>query len=160
MDEQSIFVEALDQPASERAAWLEEVCGADSALRQRIEALLRQHEQANSFLEHPAAELPKTRPPSRETGEVIIVNDVNVADDLRIDGERESNSITVLSSDIGGDVRISNRDGTASGEGAVYGQFVRVDGNTIDGRLTINNRRGTATSTGAARCTTCYNDRS
>jgi len=61
VDEQSIFLQALDAPAGEpRAAWLDEVCGIDSPLRERIDALLRRHEQANSFLERPAAELGET----------------------------------------------------------------------------------------------------
>jgi serine/threonine protein kinase len=61
VDEQSIFLQALDQPAGEpRAAWLDQVCGIASPLRERIDALLRRHEQANSFLERPAAELGET----------------------------------------------------------------------------------------------------
>ncbi|MHB0960024.1 MAG: WD40 domain-containing protein [Pirellulaceae bacterium] len=61
MDEQSIFLQALHQPAGElRAAWLEEVCGIASPLRERIDALLRRHEQASSFLERPAAEFGET----------------------------------------------------------------------------------------------------
>ncbi len=57
MDEQSIFLQALDKPTGEaRAAWLDEACGPDSGLRERIEALLRRHEQANGFLEQPAVE--------------------------------------------------------------------------------------------------------
>lgn len=61
MDEQSIFLQALDQPAGElRAAWLDEVCGIASPLRERIDALLRRHEQAHSFLERPAAEFRET----------------------------------------------------------------------------------------------------
>jgi len=61
VDEQSIFLQALDTPAGEsRAGWLDKVCGVGSPLRERIEALLRRHEQANSFLERPAAELGET----------------------------------------------------------------------------------------------------
>lgn len=61
MDEQSIFLQALEQPTDEkRAAWIDQQCGADTELRARIELLLRRHKQANSFLEQPAQELDST----------------------------------------------------------------------------------------------------
>ena len=60
MDEQSIFLQALDRPTDEQAAWLDEVCGADTLLRQRIETLLERHEQASRFLEQPAVEIADT----------------------------------------------------------------------------------------------------
>ena len=53
MDEQSIFLTALEKAHHERSAWLDVVCANDTKLRQRIEALLRTHEGAGSFLEHP-----------------------------------------------------------------------------------------------------------
>src|SRR6266849_728822 len=56
MQEQSIFIEALDkEDPAERAAFLARVCASDPALRQRIERLLQRHQQADSFLESPAA---------------------------------------------------------------------------------------------------------
>lgn len=55
MQEQSIFIEALEKGApSERAAFLDQACAANPALRQRMERLLQRHEQAGSFLEVPA----------------------------------------------------------------------------------------------------------
>jgi serine/threonine protein kinase len=58
MQEQSIFIEALEkEDPAERAAFLDQVCAADSALRRRIEKLLQRHEQAGNFLE-PAAPSP------------------------------------------------------------------------------------------------------
>src|SRR5262245_36570827 len=58
MQEQSIFVEALDkvEPA-ERAAILDRVCARDPGLRQRVQRLLQRHQQADSFLDAPAAAL-------------------------------------------------------------------------------------------------------
>src|SRR5262245_60161003 len=38
----------------EREEYLREACGPDVALRRRVEALLRRHEQAAGFLEMPA----------------------------------------------------------------------------------------------------------
>ena len=61
MDEQSLFLDALNKPAGdERNAWLDDVCGKDLPLRQRIDALLRRHEQVGSFLEQPPAEFDAT----------------------------------------------------------------------------------------------------
>ena len=48
------FLKALEiASAEERAAWLNETCGTKTPLRDRIEALLRQHDQADGFLEKP-----------------------------------------------------------------------------------------------------------
>ena len=55
MTEREIFIAAVQKDsAAERAAYLEEACGADTALRERIEGLLRVHEHAGGFLESPA----------------------------------------------------------------------------------------------------------
>jgi WD40 repeat protein/serine/threonine protein kinase/tetratricopeptide (TPR) repeat protein len=59
MDEQTIFLQALEKPSGEqRTAWLDQVCGADKPLRERIESLLYWHEQAGGFLIKPAHDLP------------------------------------------------------------------------------------------------------
>jgi serine/threonine protein kinase len=56
MQEESIFIEALEkEDAAERAAFLDRACAGDNALRQRIEQLLRRHEQTDSLLDAPAA---------------------------------------------------------------------------------------------------------
>ena len=54
MDEESIFLNAvaIDSP-EERTAFLDEACGHDEQLRQGVEALLRHHNDAGSFLEKP-----------------------------------------------------------------------------------------------------------
>lgn len=52
----AVFVEAIQLPAQERPAYLERACGADKPLRQRIERLLKAHDQAGDFLEQPASE--------------------------------------------------------------------------------------------------------
>ncbi len=57
MSEETLFAEALARTdPAERAAFLEQACGGDVALRQRMEALLQSHEQAGSFRDKPAAE--------------------------------------------------------------------------------------------------------
>ncbi len=48
---QPIFNDALDYPAGdERENYLQKACGSDAPLRARVEALLRAHETAGSFL--------------------------------------------------------------------------------------------------------------
>src|SRR5262245_20990594 len=57
MNERSIFMEALEKDASaQRSSFLDEVCAGDTALRQRVEALLHSHEQAGEFMGRPAPE--------------------------------------------------------------------------------------------------------
>ena len=61
MDEQSIFQQALDNKNNaQRAAWLDDVCGINTPLRQRIDTLLSSYEQAGSFLENPVPEFEAT----------------------------------------------------------------------------------------------------
>src|SRR5580765_136692 len=55
-----IFLKALEtQSLSEREAYLQRACGSDAALRSKVQALLRSHED-DSFLESPAVEVAKT----------------------------------------------------------------------------------------------------
>ncbi len=52
--EEALFVLALEKPADKRAAFLEAMCEGDSALRQRLGALLSAHEQFQGVLAEPA----------------------------------------------------------------------------------------------------------
>jgi serine/threonine protein kinase/tetratricopeptide (TPR) repeat protein len=57
VDERSIFMTALERESPpERSAYLDGACGGDTALRQRVEALLASHQQAGSFLRVPIPE--------------------------------------------------------------------------------------------------------
>jgi len=49
-NEEAIFVLALTKPAAERAEWLDRECGADQALRQRLDALLAAHDAQDELL--------------------------------------------------------------------------------------------------------------
>jgi non-specific serine/threonine protein kinase/serine/threonine-protein kinase len=60
MNEENLFHRALDKPAGERAAFLEQACGGDAALRQRVEVLLQAHDNPGSFLNQPAVNLAAT----------------------------------------------------------------------------------------------------
>ena len=55
--EVAILNAALELPAGQRAAYLNEACASDAALRRQVEALLHAHEQADGFLEAPPAGL-------------------------------------------------------------------------------------------------------
>jgi hypothetical protein len=68
--EESIFEEALNKSSlSERAAFLDDVCGADAALRARFENLLGSHENAGSFLN-------KQSLPSGDTTDIGLLTEV------------------------------------------------------------------------------------
>src|SRR5262249_55604204 len=57
MNERTIFMEALEKETpAQRSDYLDAACAGDEALRQRVEALLRSHEQAGNFLAKPPAE--------------------------------------------------------------------------------------------------------
>jgi len=52
---EKVFHGALEREPGERAVFLEQACGEDTWLRNKIDALLRSHEGAGSFLESPAS---------------------------------------------------------------------------------------------------------
>jgi eukaryotic-like serine/threonine-protein kinase len=74
--EREIFSAALERSTPEdRAAFLDEVCGADTALRRRIESLLARHFEPESFMKGPAiGEKPTilTQPPPAEQPGLLI----------------------------------------------------------------------------------------
>jgi serine/threonine protein kinase/tetratricopeptide (TPR) repeat protein len=73
MQEQSIFIEALEQEGpAQRAAFLDRTCAGDPGLRRRIERLLQRHEQADGFLESPALGRLPAEQPSREGPGTVI----------------------------------------------------------------------------------------
>ena len=57
MTEREIFLAVMEKDGpTERAAYLDQACGADASLRQQVEALLRSHERAADFMEMPVVE--------------------------------------------------------------------------------------------------------
>ena len=52
--EVTVFGAARRLPVTERAAYLDQTCAGDPALRQRVEELLRAGEEAEGFLQEPA----------------------------------------------------------------------------------------------------------
>jgi serine/threonine protein kinase/Tfp pilus assembly protein PilF len=50
-DPKEVFQDALDLPSDERVAFVEQACGDDASLRQRVDALLAAHDRAGAFLD-------------------------------------------------------------------------------------------------------------
>src|ERR1035438_5467621 len=76
--ELAVFREARHLPAGQRAAFLDEACAGDAALRQRVEELLLANEEAGAFLESPAevpqklsGTIPLTLVPAEKLGDRI-----------------------------------------------------------------------------------------
>jgi len=71
--EVAVFGAARRLPSGERAAYLDEACAGDAALRQRVEELLQAGDEAGEFLESPAAAPPSGTPrlPSNRPGDRI-----------------------------------------------------------------------------------------
>jgi WD40 repeat protein/serine/threonine protein kinase len=74
MNEEEIFHKALARSPEERAAYLEQACSCDPALRAAVEALLRANVGATGFLERPAPALVATvdAPPVSEGPGTVI----------------------------------------------------------------------------------------
>jgi serine/threonine protein kinase/tetratricopeptide (TPR) repeat protein len=74
--EETIFIAALQLPPGQRAGHLDLACGGDAGLRQRVERLLKAHEESGSFLENPApgAERSPTAPPPQAPGATVRVS--------------------------------------------------------------------------------------
>ena len=51
----ALFDEALEISVSERAAWLQQACGADEALRDEVASLLAASDESDDFIETAAA---------------------------------------------------------------------------------------------------------
>jgi hypothetical protein len=51
--EEAVFEATLQQPPDQRAAYIKSACGEYAQLRQSVQVLLRAHEKAGGFLNHP-----------------------------------------------------------------------------------------------------------
>jgi WD40 repeat protein/serine/threonine protein kinase/tetratricopeptide (TPR) repeat protein len=69
---QAVFLLAIEQAQDARPAFLDQECGADAELRQRVEDLLKAHDDPGSFLNSP--EWPATS--SRETSDYVPTEQV------------------------------------------------------------------------------------
>ena len=73
--EAAIFDAAMELPPARRSDYLDKACGADAALRRRVESLLKACESQSVFLDSPAREIPGAGtaglPASEKPGETI-----------------------------------------------------------------------------------------
>ena len=70
--EESLLVETLRRPVSERAAFLDGACHGDLALRERLEALLAAHEQSVTVSDTRVADRPTPmRDPADKSGKAV-----------------------------------------------------------------------------------------
>src|ERR1700674_136489 len=70
----AIFDAAIELPPERRATYLQRACAGDDALRQRLEALLRAHDSAETFMDSPAVPAGRETPivkPSEQPGDRI-----------------------------------------------------------------------------------------
>jgi hypothetical protein len=71
---ESVFAAAVALPVGERAAYLDQACTGDAALRGHVEALIRAHERAGHILDRPAPATPEQTGvylPDEQPGAVI-----------------------------------------------------------------------------------------
>ncbi|MFV1967817.1 MAG: protein kinase [Pirellulaceae bacterium] len=78
-----IFLEAIEQHAPDRwPSFLDQACGDDAPLRQRVETLLEAHADGNSLLDHPAmapaatSDRPITEQPGTMIGPYKLVEEI------------------------------------------------------------------------------------
>src|SRR5262245_36440722 len=55
---EEIYHKARELPAEKRAAFLDDACRADAAIRRQIDVLLQQDENPDSFFSRPAVNVP------------------------------------------------------------------------------------------------------
>src|SRR5262249_34832461 len=86
-----LFLAVLDMAPAERAAYLDQACGGEAALRGRIEGMLESHAQSGGLL---------TRTPR----EMLRDSGVTEADATAAFGERPDQAATSLGAGEGGDL--------------------------------------------------------
>ncbi|MEZ6088611.1 MAG: protein kinase [Pirellulaceae bacterium] len=82
MNEQEIFLKAIEiEDREQRANFVQESCGDDQKLKERLNALLQAHDQASRFMETPAAVEPGLQETTiAESGGLCDANDVETSD--------------------------------------------------------------------------------
>ena len=79
----AVFTAAISLAAAERAAYLDQACADDPALRQKIKALLRVHDDVGDFLENPAAAVAPSPKPGAPYGPLGTIP-INPAPDEKV----------------------------------------------------------------------------
>src|SRR5260370_1238248 len=80
LPQESIFLQALEIPAAERAAYLDRACAGNSAVRAEVDELLRAHQQSRNLLDLPGpADLTSARNP-QDTSKLTEQDETGGAD--------------------------------------------------------------------------------
>src|ERR1043165_4647369 len=81
--EEAVFEAALQLPAGQRVAYLDQTCAGDPDLRRRVDVLLGAFERAGGFMKQPAAPeriarfaLPPTEKPGDRTGRYKLLEQI------------------------------------------------------------------------------------
>jgi hypothetical protein len=69
------LLDALDCAPADRAAHLDAACGGDAALRQRVEAMLRAHDDPGAFLSEANPGVSAAAPPPGAPGATVVSAD-------------------------------------------------------------------------------------
>jgi hypothetical protein len=89
----TIFAEALERTdPTARAAYLDTACEGNTALRQRVEALLAAHDGAGRFLEAAFNDLSETTPPETHEAPRAFIPETPPPSQ-RVNGEQRSDSM-------------------------------------------------------------------
>jgi eukaryotic-like serine/threonine-protein kinase len=78
----ALFQTAVEGEANQRAAFLDDACAGDPALRKQVEALIASHEQEPSFLESPGFEVMATSL-TQDDGESLVGQNIGSYEVLR-----------------------------------------------------------------------------
>jgi tRNA A-37 threonylcarbamoyl transferase component Bud32 len=81
MNERDIFINALQKDPAERPAYLDEACAGNPALRRRIDALLKAHDDPDGFLDSPPAVDATSITSSGQTHPSTLADDAAIPDD-------------------------------------------------------------------------------
>src|SRR4051794_26584233 len=88
MSEESIFAAALEKTPEERAAFLDEACAGNEAMRRRVEALLASDAGAGSFLLRPPSDADVHMPIDVAQDDLESSSVTTSGDDAEVPGNR------------------------------------------------------------------------
>lgn len=85
MNEQTLFLAALELTGPERAAYLERACSGDANLRRHVEGLLAAHERSGEFLDEPAvAQMSAPTSPAQQNTRTYAADDNSTPGDRTV----------------------------------------------------------------------------
>jgi hypothetical protein len=118
MSVEDIFTEALAKKTPlERAAYLDDACAHDTALRDRVETLLRSHEATGAFLGKPAIQIAAEELAGQALGEKTEAEAASEDRDIRPSGRAFKWFHTRISASMNEDPKYRKRDRSSTTRG-------------------------------------------